>query len=99
MFLFGNLKLQKLSDHKMKREISLTPEQADLCQAALSRDLVRVLSLLACKKDEVGEDLTTETQRELMGLSSRLQLMLLNFGMTSEELERIVKGYNMDPEY
>jgi hypothetical protein len=70
-----------------------------LCKAALCRDLVRVLSLLACKKDEIGQDLTAKTERELMSLASRLQLTLLAFGMTSEDLEKILKDFGMDPQY
>jgi hypothetical protein len=77
----------------MRRGVTITAEQADFCRAILCRDLMRLSSLIASNKDASGIDLTIETTRELMGFSSQLQLMLLTLGMTSEELEKIVKDF------
>jgi hypothetical protein len=73
----------------MERKVSLTTEQAQLCQNVLSRDLARVTLLLAKKKDESGLELTDRTERELLGLRSRLHATLSAFGVSRAVLEAI----------
>jgi hypothetical protein len=79
------------------KEVTLTPEQAELCRAILSQDLMKVSGLLGKGIDGSGNKLSRHGRRELMGFSSRLQLTLLALGMTSSELEGIVKSFGTPP--
>ena len=79
------------------KEVTLTAEQADLCRTVLCQNLMKVSRLLATGKDGSGNKLTRHSRRELMGYSSRLQLTLMALGMTSAELEGIVKSFGTDP--
>ena len=73
----------------MERKVSLSSEQAQLCQNLLSRDLARVTSLLAKEQDENGLELNDRKERELLRLKSRLQTTLSAFGVTQAVLEAI----------
>jgi hypothetical protein len=74
-------------------EVTLTAEQAYLCCTILCQELMTVSGLLGKGVDGSGNKLTRHTRRELMGYSSRLQLTLMALGMTSAELEGIVKNF------
>jgi hypothetical protein len=72
--------------------VTLTGEHVGLCQAVLCNDLMRVSELLAAGKDGSGNKLTKHGWRELAGFSNKLQLTLLVFGLTSSDLEKMVRG-------
>jgi len=78
---------------KIKGEVTLTDEQADICRTVLCQELMKVLSLLASGKDGGGRKLIDQSKQSLMGFSSTLQLTLLALGMTSRELSDIVKSF------
>jgi hypothetical protein len=80
----------------VKDEVTLTREQALLCCTVLSQDLMKVSGLLGKGIDGSGNKLTRHSRRELIGYSSRLQLTLMALGMTSGELEGIVKSFGSD---
>jgi hypothetical protein len=76
------------------KNATLPAEDAFLCRAVLSQDLMKVSKLLASGKDPDGEELTRHNRLELMGYSSRLQLTMNSLGMDSAEIERIVKDFS-----
>jgi hypothetical protein len=73
---------------------TLPAEDAFLCRAVLSQDLMKVSKLLASGKDADGEELTRDNRLELMGYSSRLQLTMISLGLDSVEIGRIVKDFS-----
>jgi hypothetical protein len=79
------------------KEVTLTPEQADLCRAILSQPLMKVSGLLGKGVDGSGNQLDADGRQELMGYSSGLQLTLMALGMKSSELEGIVKSFGTPP--
>ena len=79
------------------KEVTLTPEQAELCRVVLSQSLMKVSGLLGKGVDASGNQLDADGRRELMGYSSRLQLTLMALGMKSYELEGIVKSFGTPP--
>jgi hypothetical protein len=74
-------------------DVTLNAEQAGLCCTVLCRELMTVSGLLGKGIDGSGNKLTRHSRRELMGYSSRLQLTLMALGMTSSQLEDIVKNF------
>ena len=75
----------------MKTEVTLTGEQALLCQAVLCQEVMKVSGLLASGKDARGRRLTNRSRRELVGFSSRLQLTLMTFGLAPGYVENLVR--------
>ena len=74
-------------------QVTLTTEQALLCRAVLSQDLMKVSGLLGQGTDGSGNPLDDDSLRELLRYSGRLQLTLMALGMTSSGLENIVKNF------
>jgi hypothetical protein len=74
-------------------QVTLTKDQALLCATVLSQNLMKVSSLLGKGIDGSGNPLDDDARRELVGYSSRLQLTLMALGLTSSELEDIVKTF------
>jgi hypothetical protein len=74
--------------------VTLTGEHVHLCRALLCEDLMKVSALLAAGKDGGGYKLTKHGRRELVGFSNRLQLTLLVLGLTSSELEKMVRDFS-----
>jgi hypothetical protein len=77
----------------MNGDVRLTDEQAALCRTLLCQELMKVSALLASGKDGSGRMLIDQSKQSLMVFSSRLQLTLLAFGMTSGELADIVTSF------
>lgn len=77
---------------QMKTEVTLSADEVALCACLLSQRLMHVSNLLGNEVD--GDKLTKKGRRELMRFSLRLQLTLMTLGMTSSELERIVKDFS-----
>jgi hypothetical protein len=78
---------------QMKSEVTLTGEQAELCRSILCQEMIKVSRLLARGKDESGRNFSEKSKRGLISFCSRVQLTLIDFGMTSRELEVIVKTF------
>jgi hypothetical protein len=81
-----------------KNEVTLSGAQTILCRTVLSQSLMKVAYLLKSGKDSSGNDLTTDGLRELLGFSSRLQLTLIELGLTSAEVANIIHDFGKDPQ-
>jgi hypothetical protein len=78
----------------MNKEVTLTGPQADICRAVLSQELMKVCQLLGKDQDASGRDLDDEGRHGLVRFSMEVQTTLLALGMTSEQLEMIVKQFS-----
>jgi hypothetical protein len=78
----------------MNDEITLTKDQANFCAAILWQDLMKTCQLLAKNQDGSGNPLDDDGRTELTRLSMETQLTLLALGMTSEEIEGVVKKFS-----
>jgi hypothetical protein len=77
--------------------VTLTGEHVHLCRAVLCQELMKVSELIASGKDGSGDKLTKHSWRELIGFSNKLQLTLLVFGLTSSQLEDMVRDFSKRP--
>lgn len=77
--------------------VTLTGEHVWLCRSVLCTNLMRTCELLASGKDGSGDKLTKHSRRELFGYSNRLQLTLLVLGLTSSDLEKMVRDFSKRP--
>ena len=78
----------------MSAEVILTRPQAQLCQAVLCQELMKICGLLGKDVDGSGNPLDDEGRYSLTRYSLEVQTTLLAFGMSSEALERIVKDFS-----
>ena len=79
-------------------KVTLVGEQAKLCRAVLIEKLIYYSDLLANGKDETGNESTPESKRLLTDISLNLQLVLMAFGLSSSDLEEIIKASGADPQ-
>jgi hypothetical protein len=79
----------------MNKEVTLTGPQADICRAVLTQELMKVCQLLGKDQDASGRDLDRSSRYDLVRFSMELQTTLLALGMTSEQLEMIVKQFSV----
>ena len=82
---------------KQPEAVTLTGEHVWLCRSVLCTTLMRACELLAAGKDNSGDELTMHSKRELVGFSNKLQLTLLVLGLTSSQLEDMVKDFSKQP--
>jgi hypothetical protein len=72
-------------------EVRLTREHVQLCRSILCHELIKISRLLAGGEDESGRKFTKKSKIELVSFCARLRLTLIALGMTSRELDLIVK--------
>jgi hypothetical protein len=79
-------------------EVILPGEDALLCRAVLSCELMKISRLLAnatTEIDGVGKELTQECRLKLRDYSIRLQIALRSLGMDSSSVDSIVKDSSL----
>jgi hypothetical protein len=72
--------------------VTLTKQQAQVCRAIVSQDLMHTCELIGRNQDGSGNPLDEEGRYTLVRFSMETQLVLL--GMTSQEIERIVRDFS-----
>jgi hypothetical protein len=83
---------------KMKDDVTITANQAVLCQTVLSQALMKISILLASGREANGDPLDPIGERALVDFSAQLQLTLMALGMTCEELAEFMMPAVSDPQ-
>jgi hypothetical protein len=77
--------------------VTLTKAEALICQGVLSQALMTTCRRLGDNVSATGDPLTDEDRYGLTRYSLEIQMVLMTFGETSEDLAKIVRDFSTPP--